>query len=185
MTPRLLTWKELLERVPGVICCCYFINSVHMFIYWQICKGHCNTVLHKMCSYSRFRFIIFSISCSQSLCGAFMWTTTLCVIVCAAWDRPDHERPGGCGKGPAAIRGHSPASSSPSQLQTALRQQRTPGKPFNRQQRLSQSRGRVPLQEMRQVSHQRCHISYYCCDGDVGMSLLTWAKLTASVTWVT
>ncbi len=46
--------------------------------------------------------------------------TPLTFPVGAAGDRPDHERPGGRREGTAAVPGHSPPSSSPSQLQTAL-----------------------------------------------------------------
>lgn len=179
--------QKFLEMVRGVICWCFlfFSNYVHMFTYRQIWACLSNTILQKFCSFSSFRLIIFSHACSQWLCGAFMLTTTLSFNVSAAWHRPDHERQGGCGKGPASITGHSSTSSSPSELQTTLREQRTPGKPFNGQQRLRRSGGRVPLQEMRQVSHHRCHISQRCCDGDVGMGPLTYAELTASLARVT
>lgn len=102
-----------------------------------------------------------------------MSTAPLTFTVCAAWDRADHERPGGRGEGPAAVPGHP---TTPSQHQNALRRQRAQDQPFNGQQRRSWSGGRVPLQEMWQVSDQKYHISHCCCVGDVGMALFTYAS---------
>ncbi len=96
--------------------------------------------------------------------------------VCAARDRPDHERPGGRWEGPAAVPGHPPSSPTPSRLQIAQRRQRTPDQPFNGQQRLSRSGGRVPLQEMWQVSDQKYHVSRCCCVGDVGMAPFAYSS---------
>lgn len=112
------------------------------------------------------------------------------VCVCAAWDRPDHERPGGRGEGPAAaaVPSHPRPTSTSSQLQITLRQQRTPAEPFNGRQGPSRrSGGRVPLQEVRQVSdidsltHSCPDVTCRACAGSTGVWISKQRQVSCGV----
>lgn len=112
---------------------------------------------------------------------SFHVNALLSFIGCAAWDRSDYERPGRHWEGAVAVPGYSPPSPATSQLQTALRKQRPQDDSFDRQQRPSWSGGGISLQEMWQVSDQKCGISHRCCVGEAGVSLFAYIKMTAAL----
>lgn len=112
----------------------------------------CNTTRHERCSWVSFRLT----ALCQRLVHLLCWSDPppLTFTVFAARDRPDHERPRRGGGRPAPDPSHPAPSPTCFRHQSTLRKQHPQDQPLDGQQRDGQSGGRVPLQEVRQVSHR-------------------------------